>query len=352
MKYKGSSFSSDDGDYMAPVTKEILLGTNDYRDLHIARFIEDGMNTGISTITEKLSVRGNHKKAISFIKECFASELMFSAGNRIVITLKTGDFAYAIMEVEATANIIDFRFHSTFEYNAELRARVLEHFEEISVYINWIYDAHMNRATVPIDLSLLPIDEMYSFLNGETLESYYQRFMESNAGILILIGPPGTGKTSFIRGFLAATDSSAIVTYDEKIISEDGLFADFIESNSNTLILEDADLFLSSRKDGNGLMNKFLNVGDGLVTIKGKKIIFSTNLPSVKDIDEALLRPGRCFDILQFDELSTDEATKLVDKLNINVLLQDKPTHAISEIFSGVRNSKHVKQKNGFGFCK
>jgi hypothetical protein len=50
--------------------------------------------------------------------------------------------------------------------------------------------------------------------------------------------------------------------------------------------------------------------------------------------------------------LSTDEATKLVDKLNINVLLQDKPTHAISEIFSGVRNSKHVKQKNGFGFCK
>lgn len=348
-----STFNPNEGDYMVTSTKDILLGTTDYRDLHLARFIEDNINNGISTITEKLCVRGNHKRVISFIKENYADSLMFSFGSsRIVITLEDDEsVAYAIMEIESNANTIDFRFHSTFKINTILRERVLRDFDEISVYINWIYDSNMNRATVPIDLSLLPIDEMYSFLDGETLESYYQRFMASNAGILILIGPPGTGKTSFIRGFLASTESSAIVTYDEKIISEDGLFAEFIESNSNTLILEDADLFLSSRKDGNGLMTKFLNVGDGLVTIKGKKIIFSTNLPSVKDIDEALLRPGRCFDILHFDELSTIAANRLVDKLGITHTLQDKPTHAISEIFSGIRNSEHKQPKTTFGFC-
>lgn len=347
-----SNFDTEDGDYGIMTNTPILLGTSDYRDLHIARFIEDGIVNGISTISEKLCVHGSYKKAISFIKANYPDELMFSFGvNRLVITLKDDDGAYAIVEVESNSNTIDFRFHSTFANNAILREKVLREFDEISVYINWIYDSNMNRATVPIDLSLLPIDEMYSFLDGETLESYYQRFINSNSGILILIGPPGTGKTSFIRGFLAATDSSAIVTYDEKIISEDGLFADFIESNSNTLILEDADLFLSSRKGGNGLMNKFLNVGDGLVTIKGKKLIFSTNLPSVKDIDEALLRPGRCFDILHFSELNTVEATKLVNKLGIENNLQDKPTHAISEIFSGIRNSEHKQHKTSFGFC-
>ena len=347
-----SAFNQWEGDYMTPATKEILLGTTDYRDFHISRFIENNMNAGISTVTEKLCVHGNYKKAMAFIKEHFSSQLMFSAGSkRIVITLKNEVCDYAIIEVEPNANNIEFRFHSTFGVNEELRSQVLDEFDEISVYINWIYDSNLSRATVPIDLSLLPIDEMYSFLDGETLESYYQRFMASNAGILILIGPPGTGKTSFIRGFLASTESSAIVTYDEKIISEDALFADFIEGNCNTLVLEDADLFLSSRKDGNGLMTKFLNVGDGLVTIKGKKIIFSTNLPSVKDIDEALLRPGRCFDILQFDELTTEAATKLVNKLGIENKLQDKPKHAVSEIFSGIRNSGHNYQKSKFGFC-
>jgi hypothetical protein len=257
----------------------------------------------------------------------------------------------AIVEVDANSNTIDFRLHSTFEKNDSLREVILFEFEEISTYIRWVYDAQMNSTSIPIDTTILPVDEMYPFLT-ESLNDYYQRYMESSASILILIGPPGSGKTSWIRGFLAATDSSAMVTYDEKVLAADGLFSAFIDDSTNVLVIEDADLFLSSRKDGNDMMHRFLSVGDGLVSVKGKKIIFSTNLPNINDIDEALLRPGRCFDILHFDNLTIPEAKTLVNKVGIDFKFDPDRTHySVAEIFSGVRTAKH-KIKSSFGFSK
>jgi ATP-dependent 26S proteasome regulatory subunit len=68
------------------------------------------------------------------------------------------------------------------------------------------------------------------------------------------------------------------------------------------------------------MMHRFLNVGDGLVTTKGKKLIFSTNLPSIRDVDSALVRPGRCFDILNFDaEISNVVEISSVKKLHSTV---------------------------------
>jgi hypothetical protein len=157
--------------------------------------------------------------------------------------------------------------------------------------------------------------------------------MESSANILLLIGPPGTGKTTFIRGLLAHRNCSAIVTYDAAILEQDGFFARFIESDDNVMVLEDSDAFLKSRSDGNTMMHRFLNVGDGLVTTKGKKMIFSTNLPSIRDIDSALVRPGRCFDIVTFDNLSYGDAEKLARRLGV-VLPEIKDTYSIAEVFN------------------
>jgi hypothetical protein len=327
--------------------KDIILGTNDYRDLHLTTFIHERLAKDLSTITEELCVRGNHKKALQYVKDKFSNHKIFSAGtSRIVINV--GD---AIIEVSSNENTIDFRFHASFQRNAELMDEVLQNFEEVSIYISWIYDANMNKATVPIDQTMLPVDEMYPFLNGETLDSYYQRFLEARSGILILIGPPGTGKTSFIRGFLAATESSAIVTYDSELLSKDGLFAEFIESSTNTLIIEDADLMLTARTDGNQLMSKFLNVGDGLVSMKGKKIIFSTNLPNVKDIDAALLRPGRCHDIVPFGSLDKNDTVKLINVLNLPYDLTNiAPKATIAEIFANAPTKSLKVHKSGFGF--
>lgn len=45
-------------------------------------------------------------------------------------------------------------------------------------------------------------------------------------------------------------------------------------------------------------------VADGVVRAQGRKMIFTTNLPNLSDIDEALLRPGRCFASVRVRALS------------------------------------------------
>jgi len=256
-------------------------------------------------------------------------------------------FNEAIIKYNISGTYISVKLIGESEFIDQFENKLKKNFEIAESFIEWMYSGDGSNVTVPLTTEKTPISEMYPFLGDENLSDYYDRYMHSSASVLVLIGPPGTGKTTFIRGLLQHTKSSAMVTYDPEILKKDYVFARFIEGNNNIMVIEDADNFLGNRNEGNTVMHKFLNVGDGLITTKNKKMIFSTNLPSVKDIDAALIRPGRCFDVLYFDYLDIKQAKNLANRLGVS-LDSEKDQYSIADIFHKQNHKPKAKTKIGF----
>jgi len=209
--------------------------------------------------------------------------------------------------------------------------------------IEWVYGTRGDSISVPLNYRPA-LKGAYPWLPKE-IDPYIDDYLNNDASVLILIGPPGTGKTTFIKNLIHRSGGDAKVTYDEKVMDDDSLFAGFIESDAKFLIMEDADAFLAKREDGNTMMHRFLNVSDGLVSAQDKKMVFSTNLPSVRDIDDALMRPGRCFDIIEFRALTRAEALVITNELGME--LPDGSEFTLAELFnvqpSGEAKSLHRK---------
>jgi ATP-dependent 26S proteasome regulatory subunit len=109
--------------------------------------------------------------------------------------------------------------------------------------------------------------------------------------------------------------ANVLYTADRRTLENDEIFVEFITGSHDAFVVEDADHVLGARANGNADLHRFLAVADGVVRALGRKIIFTTNLPNVGDIDEALLRPGRCFSVLRTRALDRAEVQRLVERV-------------------------------------
>ena len=211
---------------------------------------------------------------------------------------------------------------SNYEYAIERGIMLPEYSEIFSPYfkelpkqpkVSWvtsIRDERPNITTLPIKAPGMYNPLAYPSI-GESLDDFVKGYVESSSNILLMYSPPGTGKTTLLKHLLEATRESCLITYSEEIKNMDSLFAYFLTSNEKFLIIEDADNYLTARdKDANNhSMKKLLNITDGLTSNPDKKVIFTTNLPTLNQVDSALLRPGRCYKALYFPYLTYDQAS-------------------------------------------
>jgi hypothetical protein len=223
----------------------------------------------------------------------------------------------------------------TFNMWAESKARV----EEVrAVILNVIGERHLPEETFVVDWnfsngrgSLVSAkfeelahdvlhDEAYPTL-GEPVSEFARRYVEASETVLILQGSPGTGKTRLVRAILGTMSrrkgeaAEVMYTADKRALENDEIFVDFITGLHDAFVIEDADHMLMARNNGNHDLHRFLAIADGVVRAQGRKIIFTTNLPNIGDLDDALLRPGRCFATVRTRQLSVDEIERLIVRL-------------------------------------
>jgi len=231
--------------------------------------------------------------------------------------------------------------------------------ENNNVDIYWFYysiDVNRSRSLhFTENINDIFLAESYPYINAST---YIEKFFKSSDPILILMGPPGTGKTRFIRYILKSyldrglfTENSSYLscfyTCDKSIIESGDLFLQFLNSDSTFLIMEDIDYNLKSRESGNTkTMYNLLNISDGIGVnyLRRKKIILSTNLTTKDKIDSALLRPGRCYDVLNFRSLNNKESNHFLKVNNLDITLSNT-TYTLAELYRILNRGKEQIKK-------
>lgn len=176
------------------------------------------------------------------------------------------------------------------------------------------------------------LNEAYPALDGP-VDGFVRRFLNARETVLVVLGPPGTGKTRLVRSILSEmsrrkNDSAQVLyTADKKAMESDTIFVGFITGDHDAFVIEDADHLLRARANGNTDLHRFLAIADGVVRAQGRKIIFTTNLPNIADIDEVLVRPGRAFGVLHTRLHTHDEAVALLRVLK-GAAFNDEETEA------------------------
>ena len=184
--------------------------------------------------------------------------------------------------------------------------------------IDWHFQSSHGLSSVSFEELADPqlIDAAYPSLIGGVAE-FVARYLGSRETVLVLQGPPGTGKTRLVRAILAALSrrkgdaAKVLYTADRRTLENDEIFIDFLTGEHDAFVVEDADHLLGARANGNVDLHRFLAVADGVVRAQGRKII-TTNLHNIGDIDEALVRPGRCFGVIRTRALALEEAKDLL----------------------------------------
>ncbi|KAH8706063.1 putative mitochondrial chaperone bcs1 [Talaromyces proteolyticus] len=219
------------------------------------------------------------------------------------------------------------------------------------------------------------LGDMKEFLDQQTLAWYTSRGIAYKRGYL-LVGPPGTGKSSFCLSVAGLHDLDIYILNLSSGLSDEGLGKLFSKLPAHCIVLlEDVDAVGMKRKDTSAgqkqkqkdvsqygvSLSGLLNVIDGVGSQEGRILIMSTN--HVDHLDEALIRPGRVDMTVQFKHADKDivvqlfcnifketpgvEPEKEVNDVTIEKLAEEFATHVPVGEFSPAEVLKFlVKHKN------
>lgn len=176
-------------------------------------------------------------------------------------------------------------------------------------------------------------EKYYPYIDTEIM---FEQFFTGHENILLIVGEPGLGKSKLSSLALKyAFENTDKLPYDKfilnpgldnqfitvamvkstEVLSSDSFWSSLESLSPDFCIIDDLDYMLTKRDSEimshedqikNAFLNQFLSFTDGVEKRKTKFII--TTNQNYSDIDTALLRKGRLFDILELRKLDKAEA--------------------------------------------
>lgn len=213
-------------------------------------------------------------------------------------------------------------------------------------------------------------DEGMALHYGEDFPEFNKTLLdemgEQNKGVVLLHGPPGNGKTYYIRHLVSAlrTKGKRVIIVPKHVLAEmespqfnDFMIDEFSEDNAKAVfVIEDAESVLRARDsmgDGRAVVSTILNLSDGILNDVFKVQLICTFNTELQNIDGALLRDGRLLAKREFLPLDKERAQALIDHLGNEVEAQDEMSLANiyatnsgdkNEVLTGVKGLKKKKK--------
>lgn len=214
------------------------------------------------------------------------------------------------------------------------------------------FDNHYYTITSKIKRTNVDFDTHYNDDFKEAYKNTLNFLNEQESGLIVWHGEKGSGKTTAIRHLLTHTDKNYLLVTNSIAahMAEPEFVAFMMENKDSIFILEDCEQILMNREENRfgGAISNILNMSDGLMSdIFNIKFICTFNT-DIKNIDEALLRPGRCFVNYEFKSLCAEKSSKLLESLGHEI---DKPREmTLAEIYNYKEGEIHktVSRKIGF----
>ncbi|WP_157558642.1 AAA family ATPase [Microscilla marina] len=199
----------------------------------------------------------------------------------------------------------------------------------------------------------LNIGELYNDDFQEVHETIMESLTADRAGLILLHGDPGTGKTSYIKGLITKHPGQAFIFIQNEFVNEllRPDFVSFLLNHKNAvLIIEDAEKVIITREqsNANSVVSTILQLTDGLFSDYLNIKIICTFNTSIEKIDKALLRKGRMIAYYDFKPLKGEKAAVLMGNLGADAKAKEM---TLAEIFSHEeRGYGDANKKKKIGF--